>query len=783
MSKNKDNDELYFDGELESEETNSPGGANDPVDPNESPHDSGGGVSPDEVDDNNYNNDYGDTDNNATNEQNEDNSLDNDNDEDSENNNEHQDGSDEDNKDNQDVNSDNQDSNDPNVNATDENDAGNEDGVDVNDGDESNNDDLGTNVDGQNDSNDSAMDPYHGDSEDGAESGEDNELGTNPELYGNENDGNQTDADKDGDSKDGLGNEGSGNDSDDEFGKTGANQDNSANDALGKDGDQNDNNNSTSGDQSDNADGDVDAKNKGNTDDNPNSKDASDNEDGMASGGDKDLSNIGDRGGESNDKLSGLKDKLGDYSDTADKLNKAESLKNISKMKKEQAAKEAAEFGKEMIVQKIKWSIITAIGPYILPIIGILLVILILFISIMGALEGSKPEDYVAKQCNSQDKDSGGKDDVATSGNTEKNAKQIYKFLMENIKGLTPKQAAGIMGAITFESQLDTNALNSSSGAYGIAQWLGPRVSKLESFAKEHHGKKSDLDIQLKFLLSEIQGDYEYAQLKSQGFFEADSIDKAMRAWLHGFERAGPNENFYEQRLAYGKKWYAKFSDMKIDKSKAKDLGKSSKSDNISDSEDAASDNSNKSSACTGGEDTDIKGELGDSVKANGGSGKIIKDFGSTVPSKYKKYIKIPKLDEKYLAKSSFGAFGCEGQCTELTWVYMSQMWTGSQPSNGNGHDLAGAYKAHGAKTTHNPTVGYGFSSDPPYAGSGDASTGHTGVVAGVLPDGKWILANYNLHLEAPKRHLTYALVDGNPKHGGATFFSGVGKIKKQYKK
>ncbi|MDU7040193.1 MAG: hypothetical protein E6346_12790, partial [Lactococcus lactis] len=73
---------------------------------------------------------------------------------------------------------------------------------------------------------------------------------------------------------------------------------------------------------------------------------------------------------------------------------------------------------------------------------------------------------------------------------------------------------------------------------------------------------------------------------------------------------------------------------------------------------------------------------------------------------------------------------------------------------------------------------GYGFSSYPPYAGAGDASTGHTGVVAGVLPDGKWILANYNLNLEAPDRKLTYALVDGNKKKGGTKFFSGIGDPK-----
>lgn len=484
----------------------------------------------------------------------------------------------------------------------------------------------------------------------------------------------------------------------------------------------------------------------------------------------------------SEDNESGLKDRLlGKLGEKSDIINKADNLKNLSKMKKENAASEVKDIGKDLAKEKIKMVVITAIGPYIGIIAGILLLMFILMFILIGAVTGGgKPSDYVEQQCTEQDKN-GGSSDVSVSGDQQKTAKTIYKYLMEHVKGLTPKQASGLMGAITFESQLKTDALNGSSGAYGIAQWLGPRKDKLEAYASKHHGKKSDLKIQLGYLEKEISSGYEYNQLKSQGFFEAKSLDGAMKAWLHGYERAGPGEEHYSERLSYAKKWYSKFGDMKVDSSKAKKPG--GKDDNISDAENAASDNSDDGGACSGGSDDDIKGEIGDSVAANGGSGKVIKDFHGHIPAKYKKYVKAPKFDKKYLAKSQFGAFGCAGQCTELTWAYMTQMWTGEQPSNGNGHDLAGAYKSRGAKVTNKPTVGYGFSSDPPYAGSGDASTGHTGVVVGVLPGGKWILANYNLHLEAPERHLTYALVDGNPKKGGTKFFSGVGKVKKKYKK
>lgn len=111
----------------------------------------------------------------------------------------------------------------------------------------------------------------------------------------------------------------------------------------------------------------------------------------------------------------------------------------------------------------------------------------------------------------------------------------------------------------------------------------------------------------------------------------------------------------------------------------------------------------------------------------------------------------------------------------------MKQMYGGNQPTNGNGNVIYKAYKQQGAKVTNKPTVGYGFSANPPYAGAADSSVGHTGVVAGVMDDGQWIMANYNLNGEGnngQKRHLTYALVDGNKTSGGVKFFSGVGKAK-----
>ncbi|MCJ0941421.1 phage tail tip lysozyme [Mammaliicoccus sciuri] len=163
------------------------------------------------------------------------------------------------------------------------------------------------------------------------------------------------------------------------------------------------------------------------------------------------------------------------------------------------------------------------------------------------------------------------------------------------------------------------------------------------------------------------------------------------------------------------------------------------------------------------------KGKLGESTKVNGKKGKTITQNYEykDLPEKYKKYISAPKFDEKFLKKdgnvfATIGGGKLIGQCTELTWAYMYQLHGKMPPNDGNGNMIYKAYEREGAKVTDKPTVGYGFSSNPPQAGAGDPITGHTGVVVGVMPDGKWIMANYNVPPKpAPSRTLYYTVVDG----------------------
>lgn len=78
----------------------------------------------------------------------------------------------------------------------------------------------------------------------------------------------------------------------------------------------------------------------------------------------------------------------------------------------------------------------------------------------------------------------------------------IWNFLSS--KGLSDNIVAGIMGNLKMESNFNANALNASSGAFGIAQWLGGRKSSLQNFASSRGTSASDLQTQLDFLWKEL---------------------------------------------------------------------------------------------------------------------------------------------------------------------------------------------------------------------------------------------------------------------------------------
>jgi tail lysozyme len=111
------------------------------------------------------------------------------------------------------------------------------------------------------------------------------------------------------------------------------------------------------------------------------------------------------------------------------------------------------------------------------------------------------------------------------------NIEKAFNFLVQNLH-LTAIQAAAIVGNFEQESSLDPTNVNPSSGAYGIAQWLGSRLTELQGFSDNY----STLPAQLEFVQHELTVDRpsNLSDLK-----QTNDIVTATRVFENDYEKAG----------------------------------------------------------------------------------------------------------------------------------------------------------------------------------------------------------------------------------------------------
>lgn len=141
---------------------------------------------------------------------------------------------------------------------------------------------------------------------------------------------------------------------------------------------------------------------------------------------------------------------------------------------------------------------------------------------------------------------------------TEENAKVIYDFFIKELEA-TSQGAAGPMGCMDFESGGFNSAIeNPSSGAFGLAQWLGSRKEGLRKFAAEKGKEMSNLGVQLEFLKSELDDPY-YAKAKAA--LKMTDVHEAQHQWLMWFEGLSQDSSQWHsaERNARADKWFAKF--------------------------------------------------------------------------------------------------------------------------------------------------------------------------------------------------------------------------------
>ena len=130
---------------------------------------------------------------------------------------------------------------------------------------------------------------------------------------------------------------------------------------------------------------------------------------------------------------------------------------------------------------------------------------------------------------------------------------EIYQGLLD--RGMTPAMAHGVMANFQAESGFDAGInernpmVEGSRGGFGLAQWTGPRRRALEAFAEDQGTHAADTDLQLDFLMQELQGPEARAMAMLQ---EAETPEQAAVAFARGFERPAVDNSAHRARIAAG---------------------------------------------------------------------------------------------------------------------------------------------------------------------------------------------------------------------------------------
>lgn len=131
----------------------------------------------------------------------------------------------------------------------------------------------------------------------------------------------------------------------------------------------------------------------------------------------------------------------------------------------------------------------------------------------------------------------------------KKNALYVMDRLVG--KGFAPHIAAGIVGNLIVESELNPKAYNGDDVGQvsaGMAQWGGKNFIKLQKFARNRNKNWKDLDTQIDFLLSSIDNDV------MQGLQKARNQHEASEAWAYYERYSGYNNKLSSARTLQKRK-------------------------------------------------------------------------------------------------------------------------------------------------------------------------------------------------------------------------------------
>ncbi len=137
---------------------------------------------------------------------------------------------------------------------------------------------------------------------------------------------------------------------------------------------------------------------------------------------------------------------------------------------------------------------------------------------------------------------------------------QIYDFLLG--KGVSPVAAAAIVGNVEGESSFNSSVVN-EIGCSGLFQHGGGRLTKLKALANQKGTSWTDVQTQLEFMWSELEGDYKNVKNVIMNSTKESDMEYATWYWGRYYEVFFVGNSFETskgqtaKRYEYAKKWYA----------------------------------------------------------------------------------------------------------------------------------------------------------------------------------------------------------------------------------
>lgn len=309
------------------------------------------------------------------------------------------------------------------------------------------------------------------------------------------------------------------------------------------------------------------------------------------------------------------------------------------------------------------------------------------------------------------------------------NAEKIWNFLTS--KGLSPEQAAGVMGNLQQESGFRPDAVEGGNGiGFGIAQWSFGRRTQLETAAAKKGILASDLSFQLEFLYQEATtrtairgGGTEWEVLKRQA-----TVNDALVFWHDSFERSADSaQKVISVRGKYAQDAFASFN-----KGGASTPGTSS--------------SSSSSSGCPSAA---VTGDLAQLTVAYAWPQYHAAPYVNKQPA-YETAIQKAKSEGKYIGGITYPGVDCGGFITTL------MINSGFEPN----YNYGGVISSGAGSTTNQEawlkanwqTLGKGSSINTGDLKPGDVAMqpGHTFVYVGTVPGLDSKVASSSLDQRAP---------------------------------